>query len=147
MVSTVEIDGKEYPIACNAFTPIIYSGGLRYTKANGKTRAKDINDGLAAIIDTLSDFDIPPFLPLVEFFWAFAKTAEKSLGKQAENHIPGFNEFMESLPPAAYDVTSDDSWAAPVMEAVIENFLPSFKGVVSKATEDGTADASGGNQG
>ena len=96
MVSAVEIDGKEYPIACNAFTPIIYSGGLRYTKANGKARAKDINDGLAAIIDTLSDFDIPPFLPLVEFFWAFVKTAD--------NKAPDFKSFMESLPPAAYDV-------------------------------------------
>lgn len=137
MVGSVEIEGREYPIACNAFTPIIYSGGLRYTKANGKTRAKDINDGLAAIIDTLSDFDIPPFLPLVEFFWAFAKTADKT--------APDFNGFMESLPPAAYDVTSDDSWAAPVMEAVIENFLPSFKGVATAPAEDGAADTADGD--
>lgn len=137
MVSAVEIDGKEYPIACNAFTPIIYSGGLRYTKANGKARAKDINDGLAAIIDTLSDFDIPPFLPLVEFFWAFVKTAD--------NKAPDFKSFMESLPPAAYDVSSDDSWAVPVMEAVIENFLPRYKGMVSATAEDAAADASDGN--
>lgn len=137
MVSAVEIDGKEYPIACNAFTPIIYSGALRYTKANGKARAKDINDGLAAIIDTLSDFDIPPFLPLVEFFWAFVKTAD--------NKAPDFKSFMESLPPAAYDVSSDDSWAVPVMEAVIENFLPRYKGMVSATAEDAAADASDGD--
>lgn len=137
MVSAVEIDGKEYPIACNAFTPIIYSGGLRYTKANGKARMKDINDGLAAIIDTLSDFDIPPFLPLVEFFWAFVKTAD--------NKAPDFKSFMESLPPAAYDVSSDDSWAVPVMEAVIENFLPRYKGMVSATAEDAAADASDGD--
>ncbi len=63
MVSSITIDGHEYAVACNAFTPIIYSGGLRYTKENGKTRAKDINDGISAIMDTMSDYDIPPFLP------------------------------------------------------------------------------------
>ena len=132
MVGTVTVGGREYPIACNAFTPIIYSGGLRYTKANGKTRAKDINDGLAAIIDTMEDFDIPPFLPLMEFFWAFATTADKG--------VPGFDEFMESMPESVYDMTNDDSWAVPVMQAVQENFLPGTKGVASSPSEDAAAE-------
>ncbi len=138
MVSSITIDGHEYAVACNAFTPIIYSGGLRYTKENGKTRAKDINDGISAIMDTMSDYDIPPFLPLAEFFWAFHKTADKN--------APDFKSFMESLPAAAFDVASDGSWAEPVMEAVIENFLPSFKGLASPTSEEAAAEAADGDQ-
>lgn len=139
MVSKVTVGDKTYPVACNAFTPIIYSGGLRYKKKNGKTRAKDINDGLSAIADTLEDFDIPPFLPLFEFFWAFAKTADKS--------VPDFKEFLESMPESVFDMSDDDNWAVPVMEAVRENFLPGAKGVETEAAEDAAADPADGDQG
>lgn len=132
----VTIGGERIELACNALTPIVYSGAFRYTSAAGKVRAKDVNDGVSEIIEHIEEYGIPPMLPLMQFLWAFAKTADKG--------ISDFNGFVGGLPVDVLDISNEEGWATPVMELVQANFFPSATNVASATAEDGSAEAPAG---
>ena len=136
MDDIIEIIGKRYRIAANAFTPIVYSGEFTFMKENGRRRAKDINDGLAEIMDGIASSGIPPLLPMLQFFWAFCKTADKS--------APGFKAWLEGLPEQAFDMSADESWAQPVLEMIQAAYFRSATQVASEGAEDAAAGAAAG---
>lgn len=136
MADTIKIGDKELAVAVTAFTPIIYSGEFRLRKENGKHRDKDINDGLSEILDGIDTSGVPPLLTMLQFLWAFAKTADKN--------VPGFKKFVESLPPETFDMSADESWAQPVWELAQANFLKSAADVAPSTGEDAVAGAAAG---
>lgn len=136
MAEIIKIGEKEFPVAVTAFTPIIYNGEFRYKKENGHTRAKDINDGLSEIMDGIDTNDIPPFISMAQFFWAFCKTADKN--------VSGFKTWIETLPAQAFDVSADDSWSQQVWELIQENYFRAATQVAPEATENADAAAAAG---
>ncbi len=69
----IEVGGVEYPVACNAFTPIAYSREFFVERKDG-SRPKDINEAISVVLDVSAASNIPPIVPLLEIFYACAKT-------------------------------------------------------------------------
>lgn len=136
MADIIKIGDNEFPVAVTAFTPIIYNGEFRYMKENGHTRAKDINDGLSEIMDGIETNEVPPFLSMAQFFWAFCKTADKN--------VSGFNVWLETLPEQAFDMSADESWSSKVWELIQANYFRSATKVASEAAENAAAGAAAG---
>lgn len=136
MADIIKIGDNEFPVAVTAFTPIIYNGEFRYMKENGHTRAKDINDGLSEIMDGIETNEVPPFLSMAQFFWAFCKTADKN--------VSGFNVWLETLPEQAFDMSADESWSSKVWELIQANYFRSATQVASEAAENAAAGAATG---
>ncbi len=116
MVSSINVGEAEYPVACNAFTPIVFSRAFWVEKGNGDRRPKDIGEDVAAIAEVLRTYSMPPILPLLEVFYACAKTADPKLA--------AFDEWLGPFPMEAFDLERGDGWAADVMQIVQENFFP-----------------------
>lgn len=116
MVSSVKVGDAEYPVACNAFTPIVFSRAFWVEKPSGDRRPKDIGEAVAAIAEVLRTYSMPPVLPLLEVFYACAKTADPKLAS--------FDEWLGAFPVEAFDLERGDGWAADVMQIVQENFFP-----------------------
>ena len=136
MADIIKIGDNEFPVAVTAFTPIIYNGEFRYMKENGHTRAKDINDGLSEIMDGIETNEVPPFLSMAQFFWAFCKTADKN--------VSGFNVWLGTLPEQAFDMSADESWSSKVWELIQVNYFRSATQVASEAAENAAAGAAAG---
>lgn len=136
MADIIKIGDNEFPVAVTAFTPIIYNGEFRYMKENGHTRAKDINDGLSEIMDGIETNEVPPFLSMAQFFWAFCKTADKN--------VSGFNVWLETLPEQAFDMSADESWSSKVWELIQANYFRSATQVASEAAAKAAAGAAAG---
>lgn len=136
MEGIIKVGDREFPVAVTAFTPIIYNGEFRYMKENGHTRAKDINDGLSEIMDGIETNEVPPFLSMAQFFWAFCKTADKN--------VSGFNVWLETLPEQAFDVSAEESWSSKVWELIQANYFRSATQVASKTAENAVAGAAAG---
>lgn len=136
MADIIKIGDNEFPVAVTAFTPIIYNGEFRYMKENGHTRAKDINDGLSEIMDGIETNEVPPFLSMAQFFWAFCKTADKN--------VSGFNVWLGTLPKQAFDMSADESWSSKVWELIQANYFRSATQVASEAAENAAAGAAAG---
>ena len=136
MEGIIKVGDMEFPVAVTAFTPIIYNGEFRYMKENGHTRAKDINDGLSEIMDGIETNEVPPFLSMAQFFWAFCKTADKN--------VSGFNVWLETLPEQAFDVSAEESWSSKVWELIQANYFRSATQVASKTAENADAGAAAG---
>lgn len=136
MEGIIKVGDREFPVAVTAFTPIIYNGEFRYMKENGHTRAKDINDGLSEIMDGIETNEVPPFLSMAQFFWAFCKTADKN--------VSGFNVWLETLPEQAFDVSAEESWSSKVWELIQVNYFRSATQVAPKTAENADAGAAAG---
>lgn len=136
MEGIIKVGDREFPVAVTAFTPIIYNGEFRYMKENGHTRAKDINDGLSEIMDGIETNEVPPFLSMAQFFWAFCKTADKN--------VSGFNVWLKTLPEQAFDVSAEESWSSKVWELIQANYFRSATQVASKTAENADAGAAAG---
>ena len=57
-------------------------------------------------------------LKMLQFFWAFEKTANAKL--------PGFKSWLKSLPMSVLALDRKDGWAAAVMAEINEAFFPSL---------------------
>lgn len=136
MAEIIKIGEKEFPVAVTAFTPIIYNGEFRYMKENGHTRAKDINDGLSEIMDGIETNEVPPFLSMAQFFWAFCKTADKN--------VSGFKTWLSTLPEQAFDLSADESWSRKVWELIQANYFRSATQVAPAPAENADAGAAAG---
>ena len=85
----VEIDGVTHKIECNAFTPFVYSEEFTTTR-NGKAVHEDINAAVDEVNTFITEHNIPPMLKLLQFFWAFEKSANPKL--------PSFKSWLSSMP-------------------------------------------------
>lgn len=70
----IEVGGVKYPVACNAFTPIAYSREFYVERKDGSRRPKDINEAVSMVIEVSATSNMPPIVPLLEIFYACAKT-------------------------------------------------------------------------
>ena len=139
MVAEIAVGGETYPVACNAFTPIVFSREFSMTRADGSRRPKDINEDVAMIVDVLANSNVAPVMPLLEIFYACAKTAGAAL--------PPFDEWVKKFPPDAYDLERSDGWSADVMGIVRENFFPNAKKDVEAAAGEASDAAAAGGAG
>lgn len=129
----IEVGGVAHPVACNAFTPIVFSGQFKEKKPNGGFKPRDISEALGLIADTVTSVGFPPITPLLELFWTFEKTANRDL----EN----FDKWLEKFPPDAYDLTKKDGWATDVMQLVKASFFPGSAEDVEAARAEAPAPA------
>lgn len=129
----IKVGEHTYQVACNAFTPIVYQGAFSAERADGTRRPKDIMEAVGIIANTLTAVEAPAIAPLMEIFYAFAKTANPKLC--------GFREFVEGFPADAFDMTRKDGWAADVMSLIEANFFPGAKeeGVGAEEAEEPSA--------
>lgn len=125
-------EGMEFEAVFNGFTPIVFSRSFSVENPSGATRPKDINEDVALIIETTQSCGIPPLAALLEIAYACIKTAKPRWAL-------GFDKWVKSLPPAAFDLQKGDGWAADVMGVVKDNFFPS--------TPDGVEAAPAGETG
>lgn len=130
MVSAINIGGSAVPVACNAFTPIVFSREFSVERADGSKRPKDINEDVSMILEVTSASSVAPIVPLLEILYSCAKTANPK--------IKPFNEFIGDFPPDAYDLERSGGWSADVMEIVKENFFPHAKEDVAAETAEAT---------
>ena len=137
MVSEINIGGSTVPVACNGFTPIVFSREFSVERPDGSKRPKDINEDVSVILEVTSTFKVAPIVPLLEIFYSCAKTANPKLKP--------FKEFIGDFPPDAYDLERSGGWSADVMGIVKENFFPNAKEDVAAETAEETdaADADG----
>lgn len=130
MVSQIALGDETYPVACNAFTPIVFSRSFSVERDDGTKRPKDINEDVSLFADVMRTAGMPPILALVEIFYACAKTANPKLG--------GFEDWLGNFPADAFDLERGDGWASDVTNIVIENFFPR----ATEHVETSTAEAS-----
>ncbi len=128
MVSEIAVGDDTYPVACNAFTPIVFSREFSVTRADGSKRPKDINEAVSMIMDVTANSSVAPIVPLLEIFYACAKTADAKL--------KAFDEWVKAFPADAYDLERADGWASDVMGIVQESFFPHAKKDVAAATAE-----------
>lgn len=114
----IKVGENEFEATFNAFTPIAFSRCFNVVKPNGTMRPKDINEDTGAILENLDKFGFPPLVPLLEIFYACIKTATPKFDI-------GFDEWVSSFPPDAYNLERRDGWASDVMRIVEDNFFPS----------------------
>ncbi len=137
MVAEIAVGGKTYPVACNAFTPIVFSREFSVERADGSKRPKDINEDVSMILEVTSASSVAPVVPLLEIFYSCAKTANPKLKP--------FEEWIGDFPPDAYDLERSGGWSADVMRIVKDNFFPhSKKDVAAEAAETTDAAAADG---
>lgn len=137
MVSSVKVGEAEYPVACNAFTPIVFSRAFWVEKEGGDRRPKDIGEAVGAIAEVLRTYGMPPVVPLLEVFYACAKTANPKLAC--------FDEWLGGFPVEAFDLQREDGWATDVMLIVQENFFPhAGEDMGAQAAEASAAGAAAG---
>lgn len=130
MVSEINIGGSTVPVACNGFTPIVFSREFSVERPDGSERPKDINEDVSVILEVTSAFKVAPIVPLLEIFYSCAKTANPKLKP--------FKEFIGDFPPDAYDLERSGGWSADVMGIVKENFFPHAKEDVAAETAEAT---------
>ncbi len=130
MVAEIAVGGKTYPVACNAFTPIVFSREFSVERADGSKRPKDINEDVSMILEVTAGSRVTPIVPLLEVFYACAKTADPK--------TKPFNEWIGNFPPDAYDLERSGGWSADVMDIVKENFFPHAKEDVAAETAEAT---------
>lgn len=130
MVSEISIGDISVPVACNAFTPIVFSREFSVDRADGSKRPKDINEDVSMILEVTSASRVAPIVPLLEVFYACAKTSNPK--------IKPFNEWIGDFPPDAYDLERSGGWSADVMDIVKENFFPHAKKDVAAETAEAT---------
>lgn len=120
--TTIKVGEAEYSVAANAFTPIIYGGEFSKALTNGKRGRKDINDAMAEINEAMETSGIPPMATLLECFWAFCKTADRS--------TPPFAKWLEGIDSTALlALNMEDGWSADMMRFIQEAFFPAKKDV------------------
>lgn len=122
----IKVGDREFEAVFNAFTPIAYSRCFTEVVENGRTRPKDIADAVSKIAGSLMTGDVPAIVPLLEIFYACIKTATPKFDT-------GFDKWVSSFPPDAYNLERRDGWAADVMGIVEDNFFPSAKEDVGTA--------------
>ena len=137
MVSEINIGGSAVPVACNAFTPIVFSREFSVERADGSKRPKDINEDVSMILEVTSASSVAPIVPLLEIFYSCAKTADPKLKP--------FEEWIGDFPPDAYDLERSGGWSADVMGIVKDNFFPHAKEDLAAETAEAldAADADG----
>lgn len=117
-------EGMEFEATFNGFTPIVFSRTFNVDmldgdgKPTGRRRPKDINEDVDLIIETMRACGMPSMTALLEICYACIKTAKPRWAL-------GFDKWVKSLPPAAFDLQKGDGWAADVMGIVEDNFFPS----------------------
>ena len=84
----------------------------------GKEVPEDINAAVREVMDFATENNMPPMLKMLQFFWAFEKTANAKL--------PGFKSWLKSLPMSVLALDRKDGWAAAVMAEINETFFPSL---------------------
>lgn len=114
----IKVGEKEFEATFNAFTPIAYSRCFNEVVEGGRKRPKDIADAVSKIAGSLMTSDVPAIVPLLEIFYACIKTATPKFDT-------GFDEWVSSFPPDAYNLERRDGWASDVMRIVEDNFFPS----------------------
>lgn len=127
-------DGMEFEATFNGFTPIVFSSTFSVEKPNGATRPKDINEDVGMIVETMKSCGMPSMTALLEIAYACIKTAKPRWGL-------GFDKWVKSLPPAAFDLQKGDGWAADVMGIVEDNFFPSTPDGVEAAPAEAASAA------
>lgn len=127
----ITLGDSKVEIACNAFTPIAFSQSFSATRADGTHRPRDISDDIAQIVDSLTHNGFPAITPLLEVFYAMAKTADPKLEP--------FEQWLGAFPAGAFDLTDGEGWAAQVMKVIQDNFFPGAKEVASEAAEASAA--------
>lgn len=130
MVAEITVGGKTYPVACNAFTPIVFSREFSVERADGSKRPKDINEDVSMILEVTSASSVAPVVPLLEIFYSCAKTANPKLKP--------FEKWIGDFPPDAYDLERSGGWSADVMGIVKDNFFPHSKKNVAAETAEAT---------
>ena len=130
MVAEIAVGGETYPVACNAFTPIVFSREFSVTRADGTKRPKDINEDVSMVLEVQACSSVAPVVPLLEIFYACAKSADRKLKP--------FEEWVKGFPADAYDLERSDGWASDVIDIVKENFFPNAR----KDVEPAPAEAS-----
>lgn len=130
MVAEIAVGDKTYPVACNAFTPIVFSREFSVERADGAKRPKDINEDVSMILEVNAVSSVTPIVPMLEIFYACAKTANPK--------IKPFKDWIGDFPPDAYDLERSGGWSADVMEIVKENFFPHAKEDVAAETAEAT---------
>lgn len=137
MVSEINIGDSTVPVACNGFTPIVFSREFSVERPDGSKRPKDINEDVTMILEVSSAIHLAPIVPLLEIFYSCAKTANPKLKP--------YEEWIGEFPPDAYDLERSGGWSADVMDIVRENFFPHAKEDVATETAEATdaADADG----
>lgn len=133
MVSEISVGDEVYPVACNAFTPIIFSREFSVTRKDGSSRPKDINEDVSAILQVQAAYAMPPIVPMLEIFYACAKTAGAKLKP--------FDDWVKSFPAEVYDLERSDGWAADVMQLVQQNFFPHAKDNLETETAEASDSA------
>lgn len=111
----VEIEGVVHEFECNAFTPFIYAEEFTVTR-KGKQVHEDINAAIDEIMAFMKEHDFPPMLKLLQFFWAFEKTANPK--------VPRFKEWLKKLPRSALNLNDEGGWAKAVMSEINDAFFP-----------------------
>lgn len=112
---TIVIEGTEHTIDCNAFTPFVYAENFT-VRRNGKDVPEDINGAVDEIMTFQDEHGMPPMLKLLQFFWAFEKTANPK--------TQSFKHWLKALPKACLSLTDERGWARAVMEEISESFFP-----------------------
>lgn len=111
----IEIDGVVHEIECNAFTPFIYAEEFKTTR-KGKAVCEDINAAVDEIMTFTDEHGIPPMLKLLQFFWAFEKSATPK--------TPSFKSWLRGLPKSVLNLTDGEGWAKSVMQEIDDAFFP-----------------------
>ena len=124
----IMVCGNEVGIECNAFTPIAFSQSFYDTRDDGTRRPRDISDDLAKLIESLQYNSIPAITPLLDIFYAMARTADPKIE-------PFAKWITATFPPTAFDLTDGGGWAAEVLKVIEDNFFPGAKEVSSEAAE------------
>lgn len=137
MMRIIEIEGKAHTIDCNALTPFIYAEEFTVERG-GKSVREDINAAVDEVMIFARDHGIPPMLKLLQFFWAFEKTATPK--------TPGFKTWLRALPKSVLSLTKEEGWAKAVMQEIDESFFPEAAGenVVPEAERISDAPAAAG---
>ena len=112
----------------------MFSRTFSVEKPNGATRPKDINEDVGMIVETMKSCGMPSMTALLEIAYACIKTAKPRWGL-------GFDKWVKSLPPAAFDLQKGDGWAADVMGIVEDNFFPSTPDGVEAAPAEAASAA------
>ena len=107
-------DGMEFEATFNGFTPIVFSRTFSVEKPNGATRPKDINEDVGMIVETMKSCGMPSMTALLEIAYACIKTAKPRWGL-------GFDKWVKSLPPAAFDLQKGDASNAGFPSPICSN--------------------------
>lgn len=128
----IEVGGVKYPVACNAFTPIAFSREFFVERKDGSRRPKDINEDVSVVLEVTSASNMPPIVPLLEIFYACAKTYNAT-AKEKTDLGKSFEDWVRSFPQSEFDLEREGGWASDVMQIIKDNFFPNAKAHVEAA--------------